>query len=70
MFSFDTIDHVNPSSRTDKVKSNLLKGAHVKDINPYIGTIIKDIQISQLSKEGLDELALYAAEQKLLIFCN
>lgn len=71
MFSFDnTIDHVDPGSRADKAKPNLLKGARVKDINPYIGTIIKDIQISQLNKEGLDELALYAAERKLLVFRN
>lgn len=26
------------------------------------------MQISQLTKEGLDELALYAAERKVLIF--
>jgi sulfonate dioxygenase len=28
------------------------------------------VQISQLSEEGLNELALYAAERKVLIFRN
>jgi sulfonate dioxygenase len=30
--------------------------------------VIKGVQISQLSKEGLDELGLLAAERKLLVF--
>jgi len=41
-----------------------------RDISPYLGTEITGVQISQLSKEGLDELALYAAERKVLLFRN
>jgi sulfonate dioxygenase len=61
-------DHVDPGTHADKAKPNLLKGAQVKDLNPYIGTIVKDVQLSQLNKESLDELARYTAERKLLIF--
>jgi len=46
----------------------LLKNAKTQDLNPYLGTIIEGVQLSQLSNEGLDELALYTAERKLLVF--
>lgn len=61
-------DHVDPGSRADKAKPNLLKNAKTQDLNPYLGTVIEGVQISQLSKAGLDELALYTAERKVLIF--
>ncbi|KAF8584985.1 TauD-domain-containing protein [Ramaria rubella] len=61
-------DYTDPGTRADKAKPHLLQNAMVRDLNPYIGTVIKGIQISQLCKAGLDELALYAAERKLLIF--
>lgn len=37
-------------------------------MTPYLGTEITGVQISQLSKEGLDELALLTAERKVLLF--
>ncbi|KIJ56401.1 hypothetical protein M422DRAFT_57707 [Sphaerobolus stellatus SS14] len=61
-------DHVDPGSHADKAKPNLLKNARTKDLNPYIGSVVKDIQLSQLTKEGLDELALYVAERKVVVF--
>ncbi|KAF8575499.1 TauD-domain-containing protein [Ramaria rubella] len=61
-------EHTDPGSRADKAKPHLLKDAKVRNLNPYIGSVIKGVQISQLSKEGLDELALYAAERKVLVF--
>jgi len=39
-------------------------------MSPYIGTEIRGIQVSQLSKEGLDELALLVAERKVVVFRN
>jgi sulfonate dioxygenase len=63
-------EHTDAGSRADKAKPHLLQNAKVRDLNPYIGTVIKGVQISQLGKEGLDELALYAAERKLLVFRN
>ncbi|KAI1635234.1 hypothetical protein F4809DRAFT_463620 [Biscogniauxia mediterranea] len=60
---------VEPGSRADSAKPSLLKaGANVTNITPRIGTEIRGVQISQLSKEGLDELALLAAERGVLVF--
>ncbi|KAI5918475.1 hypothetical protein F4810DRAFT_715468 [Camillea tinctor] len=58
-----------PGSRADPAKPSLFKGgATVTNITPRIGTEIRGLQISQLSNEGLDELALLAAERGVLVF--
>ncbi|TDL21286.1 TauD-domain-containing protein [Rickenella mellea] len=65
----EIFEHVDPGSRADPAKPHLLTSAvKTHDVSPYIGTEVKGVQISQLSKEGLDELALYAAERKVLLF--
>jgi sulfonate dioxygenase len=46
----------------------LLAKATTRVLNPYIGTEVRGVQVSQLSREGLDELALLAAERKLVVF--
>jgi sulfonate dioxygenase len=62
-------EHVDPGLKADPAKPHLLTPeTKINHISPYIGTEITGIQISQLSEEGLDELALYAAERKVLIF--
>lgn len=66
----ELFEHTDPGLRADKAKPNLLKNAKLHQISPYIGTIVENVQISQLSKEGLDELALFTAERKLLVFRN
>ncbi|OHF04075.1 hypothetical protein CORC01_00414 [Colletotrichum orchidophilum] len=43
-------------------------GARVENITPRVGAEIRGIQLSQLSKEGLDEVALFAAERGVLVF--
>lgn len=60
----------DPALRADPKKPNLLGGADVKanHLSPFIGTEITGVQLSQLSKAGLDELGLYAAERKVLVF--
>ncbi|KAF7973630.1 hypothetical protein HWV62_14820 [Athelia sp. TMB] len=62
-------EHTDPGSRANPSKPNLL-GPDVKtnDISPHIGTEITGVQISQLNHAGLDELALFTAQRKLLIF--
>jgi len=59
----------DPAIGADPKKPHLL-GPDVKTnhLSPYIGTEITGVQISKLSKEGLNELGLYAAERKVLIF--
>uniref|UniRef100_A0A8H7NJ91 TauD/TfdA-like domain-containing protein n=1 Tax=Bionectria ochroleuca TaxID=29856 RepID=A0A8H7NJ91_BIOOC len=58
-----------PGLRADPAKPSLLaKGASVSCITPRIGTEIRGVQISQLGKEGLDEIALLAAERGVVVF--
>ena len=57
-----------PGRRANPDKPSLLKGATATNITPRIGTEIRGVQISQLSNEGLDELALLAAERGVVVF--
>ncbi|KAF8154907.1 hypothetical protein B0H34DRAFT_660634, partial [Crassisporium funariophilum] len=62
-------DHIDPGTRADPKKPHLLNpNVTTHHISPYLGTEVSGVQISQLTKEGLDELALFAAERKVLIF--
>ncbi|KAK0458179.1 uncharacterized protein EV420DRAFT_383751 [Desarmillaria tabescens] len=62
-------EHIDPGSRADRAKPHLLNpNTSTKTLSPYIGTEVTGIQISELTKEGLDELALFTAERKLLLF--
>ncbi|KAF8898017.1 hypothetical protein CPB84DRAFT_1926819 [Gymnopilus junonius] len=65
----ELFDHVDPGSRADPAKPHLLTpNVQTNQISPYLGTEISGVQISQLSKEGLDELALLVAERKVVVF--
>ena len=58
-----------PGTRADPAKPSLYKaGSVVRNITPRVGTEISGVQISQLSKHGLDEVALLAAERGVLVF--
>jgi sulfonate dioxygenase len=59
-----------PGLRADPAKANLLKGATTANITPRIGTEVRGVQISGLGKEGLDELALLAAERGVVVFVS
>ena len=60
-----------PGLRADPSKPSLLKsGAIVTHITPTIGTEIRGVQVSELGKEGLDEVALLAAERGVLVFVS
>lgn len=39
-----------------------------EDLTPNIGTVLSGIQLSTLSKAGKDQLALFAAQRKVLVF--
>jgi sulfonate dioxygenase len=65
------IEHTDPGAKADRAKPHLLTPeTNVSHLSPFLGTEISGVQISQLSEEGLNELALYAAERKVLIFRN
>lgn len=64
-------EHNDPGHRANPALPNLLAGASkVYDLSPHVGTEIEGVQLSQLSKAGLDELALYAAKRGALVFRN
>jgi len=62
-------EHTDPGSRANPSKPHLLgPNVNTHDISPFIGTEINGVQISQLDQAGLDELALFAAQRKVLVF--
>ncbi|KAF6765442.1 alpha-ketoglutarate-dependent taurine dioxygenase [Ephemerocybe angulata] len=62
-------EHVDAASRADPKLPRLLNDkTKTHHLSPYLGTEISGVQISQLSKQGLDELSLYTAQRKVLIF--
>ncbi len=46
------------------------KATEIRNITPRIGTEFCGVQISKLSKSGLDEVALLAAERGVLVFVS
>ncbi|GFZ51525.1 Alpha-ketoglutarate-dependent sulfonate dioxygenase [Saitozyma sp. JCM 24511] len=66
---WEAVPYVDPGTRATPDKRNLfVAGSMHREITPAIGEEIWGVQLSQLSKEGLDDLALLAAERGLLIF--
>lgn len=62
-------EHIDPGHRADISKPNLLQTATaVNDLSPYCGTELLGVQLSDLSSEGLDEVALLCAERGCLVF--
>ena len=62
-------DHVDPGLRADPKKPHLLTpNVKTHNISPYLGTEVTGVQLSELSAEGRDELALFVAERKVVIF--
>ncbi|KAJ7474879.1 hypothetical protein FB451DRAFT_1465079 [Mycena latifolia] len=53
---------------TEKFPQTEIFGLYHPSSSPYLSTEIRGVQISQLPLEGFDELALFAAERKVLIF--
>lgn len=65
----ELFEHSDVGLLADPAKLNLLNAnTTVKHISPYLGTEVRGVQISELSKDGLNELALYVAERKVVIF--
>ena len=52
----------------DPEKKNLLAAAKRTDLTESIGTVLEDVQLSQLSGEQLDDLALLVSERGVVFF--
>lgn len=64
-------DGEEPGIRANTSKPHLLvPGVESTNITPRIGTEIRGIQLSKLSKEGLDGVALLAAERGVVVFVS
>lgn len=63
-------EYEDPALRVrNKSKPNLLPPtAKVNHIQPSLGTIIENVQLSELTPAGMDELALLIAERKVVAF--
>ena len=61
--------HVEHGVNADKSFSELLgPSAESEDLTPHIGTVLSGVQLSKLSDAGKDQLALLAAQRKVLVF--
>ncbi|EPS43662.1 hypothetical protein H072_2334 [Dactylellina haptotyla CBS 200.50] len=61
--------HIDPGTRADPQLPDLHPpGSKHTPINPTIGTKITGVQLSSLSDAGKDQLALLAAQRKVLVF--
>lgn len=61
-------DFVDPALRADITKPNLLQpGVKVTPLSPKMGTELHGIQLTQMSDDAKDELALLVSERKCVV---
>lgn len=64
-------EHIDPGLKADKRLLNLLpEHAKTKSITPKFGSEVFNVQISDLSEEGKNELALFVAQRGVVVFRN
>ncbi|KAL4955287.1 hypothetical protein BDW69DRAFT_204622 [Aspergillus filifer] len=64
--AFDTVE---PGLRADPSLFDVLTSkTGIKNITPRVGTAIRNLQLSQLTPAGLDQVALLAAQRGVLVF--
>ncbi|TID16965.1 TauD-domain-containing protein [Venturia nashicola] len=61
-------EHVEHGKDADPSFPNLLKTAKVTQLTSNIGAEVTGVQLTQLTKEGKDELALFVAQNKVVAF--
>lgn len=66
----EPFEHYDHGKDADPTFPDLLPKDKVKveDLTPSIGSEVRGIQLSQLTKEGKDQLALYVAQRKVVVF--
>lgn len=62
----EDFEHYDHGKDADPALSSLLKGARVEDITGTVGAEVHDMQLSKLDKKGMDELALFVAQKKVV----
>lgn len=68
----EPFEHYDHGKDADPSFPDLLpKGkAEVDELTPGIGSEVRGVQLSQLSKAGKDQLALYVAQRKVVGMCG
>ncbi|KIW14816.1 hypothetical protein PV08_07601 [Exophiala spinifera] len=62
-------EHVDPGHRADPKMPNLLQNAtSITELSPHCGTELLGVQLTELTTEGLDELALLTAQRGCVVF--
>ncbi|KAI8059473.1 hypothetical protein BC940DRAFT_221811, partial [Gongronella butleri] len=65
----EAFEHKDPGLLADPKKSSILDAAtKVSDVTPTIGTVIEGLQLTKLTEQQKNDLALLAAERGVLFF--
>jgi hypothetical protein len=61
-------EHYDHGKDADPAFPDLLPSGkvQVEELTPYIGSEVRGVQLSQLTKEGKDQLALFVAQRKVV----
>ena len=62
----EPFEHYEHGKDADTSFKDLLKNATVTDLTAAIGAEVHGVQLSQLGKEGKDQLARFVAEKKVV----
>ncbi|KAI9303675.1 hypothetical protein BJ944DRAFT_142419, partial [Cunninghamella echinulata] len=67
----EPFEHKDPGHLADPNKASLYDNAtSIEDLTPHVGTEIKGIQLSELTEQQKNDLALLAAERGVVFFRN
>lgn len=64
----EPFEHHEPAKDADPTFPNLNISAHIRDLTPSTGSVISGIQLSSLTRQAKDEIALLVAQRKVVAF--
>jgi sulfonate dioxygenase len=68
MAPWEPFEHYDHGKDADAFFPDLLPAgqAEISELTPYIGSEVRGVQLSHLTKEGKDQLALLVAQRKIV----
>lgn len=64
----EPFEHYERAKDADPTFPNLSSSAHIKHLTPFTGSVVTGVQLSNLTPQARDELALLVAQRKVVIF--
>lgn len=64
----EPFEHYERAKDADSTFPNLSSSAHIKHLTPFTGSVVTGVQLSNLTPQARDELALLVAQRKVVIF--